>query len=1500
MSRTSTTAGARRRVPAWTTAAAVVAVLALAFVWRAAPASADTAPAATPTVAPTTASSTTSGSVSASSTSGNIRTLAQGLTSDSQCGASGAPSDTCPLELKLVASSGPLTTIAAGDKWRIGDVIRIDIVIKNTSATPQVINGASAHIDFNADHLQLVKYVASSGSSASDPIAMGSIVSGNVLVPVPMAVSGLGKIIDPSTSDWQSSADASGANSYLGMQRWANNYNVVVSGSGTYTGQIDYEFGTTNSNNFKTIAASASSTIGSLLVRLKSNPDASPSATNYTLTLRDQDAATSGIPDRYRNSVVTGVNSISTNGNLMAQAPDLGLQVAHTEVAMSVVANLPKEFSSSNDRASTRVGDTIAVDLNITAASSMIVRNATQVKASISFPTAQFVLVKADSAADKTSKVAVSAGSQTAAEILELTGFTSDALGSASAGTVTYTESSGTGTVAIDSSATAANAIAMNATSNAVTKTVARIYLRPRYNNGSQDITLGASPEIGIKDASLSRGDGAAACANNCAIPFGITVTGGSATTAVAVTTTTIDLHLSAVTPTGTTPIRVGDVIPVELRVTPRNARHVDHVLASFTFDITQFKLVTNQDDYIPVTTKTACNDASNSTNAPVSLKGRTSQSSTTWTTGTNATVGDSAFGASPTVTCNRYSESGDIGTVELDISGSLLTEVNDSSGTFNSLTSSQPVGTVFLRPRQKNAGTTASFPVTFVTSTGTLLAGEGATPGFKVAVSPTSATDANAKTTIGPVLGTVGVSLKSRTPTVATSSLASNDISWIASSGTLDVVDGRFLDVAIFVDAGATANADPTSEGDALKVDTFSIDVVFDNTQLRLGSSTSLGSTTCNGSGTTARDVTCLPGTSITGSVVVVASGNTSTATFTLLRTNATSTTTAAAAAALLGASTEVARARFQLQRPASPDTAPVSIKVGDTTVLRDDGGVFSTDLYANVRSSVSTDRGELDTKPTINRVKPATLQISTLLQGRTAASASTAFEQIVGVELRTSGSASTRHLTVSTSPESVRQVSSSESPLMQYDRPTVKVALTATATFKGATAAEALGDLEPGTYDVYIKGRSSVAVIVSGVQFNPGFPVTINNLVLREGDIDPTGTSTDKIGAADFTAFAEAYRGQYSWFYGYTSTSLGKIHVTTMGRGKVASGQKLYKADGTTTSKTISYAAGDGDGTCADATASATCYYTLNSPLDSALGTSSAPVLFFTEMDPPGVSDLNQSGAVDILDFSLLASNYNANGPYCATSGCNTGSGYVWAGGSAAEASNTVGVVTSSSTRTNNATASVTVRAGETGSGGVVPVTVGVTPGSRPVDGVQLVLKAAPGASVVSADGASVSSDDAFVVSNGNPLGVAFQQALDAARGMLSMAMGRGPGTANVTSATDLGTVYVKVPAGFVGAPLTIEQVDGPFRTIVAGNGVDLTGSFVVHGIESSTTVDLENDVADEPQGGSVMVSAPGPINAPVSAPAVAPASSAPIASAAPARAAAPASAPASSARP
>ncbi|NCA14929.1 MAG: hypothetical protein EBS89_12525, partial [Proteobacteria bacterium] len=55
MSRTSTTVGRRQSIPAWMTAAAVVAVLALALVWRAAPAMADTAPAATPTVAPTTA-----------------------------------------------------------------------------------------------------------------------------------------------------------------------------------------------------------------------------------------------------------------------------------------------------------------------------------------------------------------------------------------------------------------------------------------------------------------------------------------------------------------------------------------------------------------------------------------------------------------------------------------------------------------------------------------------------------------------------------------------------------------------------------------------------------------------------------------------------------------------------------------------------------------------------------------------------------------------------------------------------------------------------------------------------------------------------------------------------------------------------------------------------------------------------------------------------------------------------------------------------------------------------------------------------------------------------------------------------------------------------------------------------------------------------------------------------------------------------------------------------
>ncbi|NBT26472.1 MAG: hypothetical protein EBT09_07985 [Actinobacteria bacterium] len=201
-------------------------------------------------------------------------------------------------------------------------------------------------------------------------------------------------------------------------------------------------------------------------------------------------------------------------------------------------------------------------------------------------------------------------------------------------------------------------------------------------------------------------------------------------------------------------------------------------------------------------------------------------------------------------------------------------------------------------------------------------------------------------------------------------------------------------------VDAASTV-------GNARKVDDFVIDVAFDNRQLSLGGATTLTSATCDGTGND-RAVVCKPATGVTGSVAVTANAATSTMTLTL------------SSSQLLTTPAEVARVRFRVLSP-SDNSAAVALNVADTTILRQKTGanpanLFVTDNYANIRPSTNNGLGEFDTTPTATRQKPATLQVSTMLQGRTENNVASRFVQNFGIELRNAGAAVARHLTVTT----------------------------------------------------------------------------------------------------------------------------------------------------------------------------------------------------------------------------------------------------------------------------------------------------------------------------------------------------------------------------------------------------------------------------------------------------------------------------------------------------
>ncbi|NBQ63859.1 MAG: hypothetical protein EBU40_16440, partial [Proteobacteria bacterium] len=351
----------------------------------------------------------------------------------------------------------------------------------------------------------------------------------------------------------------------------------------------------------------------------------------------------------------------------------------------------------------------------------------------------------------------------------------------------------------------------------------------------------------------------------------------------------------------------------------------------------------------------------------------------------------------------------------------------------------------------------------------------------------------------------------------------------------------------------------------------------------------------------------------------------------------------------------------------------------------------------------------------------------------------------QNFGIELRNAGAAVARHLTVTTTPASVRGCPSSSSssstcdPDMKFDKFSKKVASAARAEFAASdqdNAAAPLADLEPGTYDVYLKGRSSVAVLVTGVAVGPNSAKTISGLVLREGDLVTDGTTLTPNDNVDLNDF-QAWKANYN----------------------------------------------------------------------------TAPTA-----DDAKRSDFNQSGYVDILDFSLLASNFSGSrtpGPYSVATGQDGG----------------IGTVTVSRLRptTTSPHGSLTASVGTATSDGIVPVTLSLTPGSRPVDGAQVVLKTAPGVQIVDSQGNAADNVTAFVADDNTSLPTTLRQTIDAARGLLNLGLGSISGS--VANDTTLGTLFLRITGNPVGAPISFLRNDGSFATLIAGSGDDLTGKLIVN---------------------------------------------------------------------
>ena len=186
----------------------------------------------------------------------------------------------------------------------------------------------------------------------------------------------------------------------------------------------------------------------------------------------------------------------------------------------------------------------------------------------------------------------------------------------------------------------------------------------------------------------------------------------------------------------------------------------------------------------------------------------------------------------------------------------------------------------------------------------------------------------------------------------------------------------------------------------------------------------------------------------------------------------------------------------------------------------------------------------------------------------------------------------------------------------------------------------------------------------------------------------------------------------------------------------------------------------------------------------------------------------------------------------------------------------------------------------------GDIVPVTVGVTTGTRSIDGAQVVLRTGPGVQLVDRDGTPVTSANSLDVGTGAALPSLLHRALNLGQGLLELAFGRqvNPSISGVSGEATLGTLFLKVTGPTQGDLLTIErQGSGQFASLVAGDGDDLTGSLI--GLSTTDAVNAPVDtvpVSGQPViGGTPGSNTTAPATPTGPARASAPASAAPRAS-------------------
>ena len=547
----------------------------------------------------------------------------------------------------------------------------------------------------------------------------------------------------------------------------------------------------------------------------------------------------------------------------------------------------------------------------------------------------------------------------------------------------------------------------------------------------------------------------------------GINVLGPVQKATINVATTATGVALIPATPPAGTVRRIGDVIPVRVTLNPttilRNARTVRTVLS---FDPAKLGLVTGP----PINGSAPPPFVATGTFTPDltdSILG-TPQMATT-----SASYMEAVSGTTVT------------GTIDLTVSGRRL-DLTPASGPAT-------VATIYLRilaPGDTsvtlNGAEVGESPSGNIVPTPVRTRTNGSPLAFAVTTQTAS------PATIAGARGTLGIGLSVASPLVVDPSGALPTLA-VGTSGTASqtftVTDGRYLDVEVTLLAGTA---------DVQQADRFAINLSLP-AGITLPANTATSTFRALGPGIVLDNEPSITTTSNgTGSTVHAS-----------LKT---------ASGARLSTATPLVRLRLAVAPTATGATATstFAIAVATSTFLTQTGTRFAANLHDDGDPLTATPT--LDHLPRLIRQMPASLTFATRLQGRTANDPDARFMQPVSIALHLPGQATpATRLATAQVPETLLREGTSPAATMRYRASSVRQS---GVTDPNATVT--LTDLDPGTYDVLLKGDTSLTIRARSVTLLPG-PNTAaaGTVTLLEGDAN----DDDRINIVDFAALSSTY---------------------------------------------------------------------------------------------------------------------------------------------------------------------------------------------------------------------------------------------------------------------------------------------------------------------------------------------------------------------------------------